>query len=68
MVKVVVLALVLALTGCASSTLVIRSYAEGLAGVRGTNPEMKLSVARDPAVSHGAVLLVEYPAANAENA
>jgi Carbohydrate binding domain (family 11) len=63
MAKVVVLALVLALTGCASSTLVIRSYAEGLAGVRSANPETKLSVARDSAVSDGAVLLVEYPAA-----
>jgi hypothetical protein len=68
MAKVVVLALVLALTGCASSTLVIRSYAEGLTGVRSANPEMKLSVARDPAVSDGVVLLVEYPAATADRA
>jgi len=68
MVKVVVVALVLTLAGCASSTLVIRSYAEGLAGVRGTSTEMKLSVARDPAVSDGAVLLVEYPAATANRA
>lgn len=57
------LALAVSLTGCASSTIVIRSYADGLAGVRAANPEMKLSVARDPAVSDGPVLLVEYPAA-----
>src|SRR4026209_109738 len=63
MVKVVVLALVVALTGRGRSSLGIRSHAEGLAGVRGTSTEMKLSVARDPAVSDGAVLLVEYPAA-----
>jgi len=63
MVKVIVLALAVSLTGCASPTIVIRSYADELAGVRSANPEMKLSVARDPAVSDGAVLLVEYPAA-----
>jgi hypothetical protein len=64
MVKVIVLALAVSLTGCASSTIVIRSYADGLAGVRSANPQMKLSVTRDPAVSNGAVLLVEYPAAS----
>jgi len=63
MVKVIVLAFAVALTGCASSPIVVRSYADGLAGVRSANPQMKLSVARDPAVSDGAVLLVEYPAA-----
>jgi carbohydrate binding protein with CBM11 domain len=62
MVKVIVLVIAGSLTGCASSTSVIRSYADGLAGVRSANPQMKLSVARDPAVSDGAVLLVEYPA------
>jgi len=54
----------LALTSCVSSTILIRSYADGLAAVRSANPEMKLSVARDSAVSGGAVLLVDYPAAN----
>ena len=53
MVKAILLAL----------AIVLRSYAEGLAGVHAANPEMKLSVARDPAVSDGPVLLVEYPAA-----
>jgi len=68
MVKVIVLALAAALTGCASSTLVVRSYADGLAGVRSANPTMKLSVARDSAVSDGPVLLVEYPAATSNPA
>jgi hypothetical protein len=63
MVKAIVLALAVSLTGCVSSALVVRSYADGLAGVRSANPEMKLSVARDSAVSDGPVLLVEYPAA-----
>jgi carbohydrate binding protein with CBM11 domain len=66
--QVIVLPLALALTSCASSTIVIRSFADGLAAVRSANPEMKLSVARDPAVSDGAVLLVEYPAAAANPA
>jgi len=57
MVKVIVLALI-----------VLRSYAEGLAGVHSTNPEMQLSVTQDPAVSDGPVLLVEYPAATANPA
>jgi len=64
MLKAIVLALAVSLTGCASSAIVIRSYADGLAGVRSANPQVKLSVARDPAVSDGAVLLVEYPAAS----
>jgi hypothetical protein len=63
MVKVIVLALAVSLTGCASSTIVIRSYADGLAGVRSANPQMKLSVAQDSAVSDGRVLWVEYPSA-----
>ena len=52
MVKIIMLALI-----------VIRSYADGLAGVHSANPEMKLSVTRDSAVSDGPVLRVEYPAA-----
>ena len=63
MIKAIVPALALALSACASSPTVIRSYADGLAAVRSANPEMKLSVARDPVVSDGPVLLVEYPAA-----
>jgi carbohydrate binding protein with CBM11 domain len=62
MVKVVVLALLVSLSGCASSAIVVRSYADGLPGVRSANPEMKLSVVRDSAVSDGPVLLVDYPA------
>ena len=68
MVKAIVLALAVSLIGCISSPTVIRSYADGLAGVRSANPEMKLSVARDPAVSDGAVLWVEYPAATSNPA
>ena len=43
--------------------IVIRSYVDGLAGVHSANPQMQLSIAHDPAVSDGPVLLVEYPAA-----
>jgi hypothetical protein len=63
MVKAVVLVLAIALTGCASSTIVIRSYDAGLSAVRTANPQMKLSTGHDPAVTDGAVLVVDYPAA-----
>jgi Carbohydrate binding domain (family 11) len=63
MVKTVLLVLAVALTGCASSTNVIRSYDAGLSAVRSANPQMKLSTSRDPAVTDGAVLVVDYPAA-----
>ena len=42
--------------------IVIQAYANGIAGIRTTNPDIKLNVGRDPAVPDEAVLLVEYPA------
>ena len=40
---------------------VIRSYEDGLPGVRAANPEVELSVGRDPELAEQAVLLVGYP-------
>jgi hypothetical protein len=41
--------------------LAIRTYEEGLPGVRAANPDVRLSVARDPALGEDSVLVVEYP-------
>src|SRR6185295_549461 len=43
------------------TVIVIQDYREGLAGVRSANPDVRLSIGRDPSMSDEAVLLVEYP-------
>jgi hypothetical protein len=45
----------------AKTVIVIQSYKDGLAGVRASNPDVHLSLGRDPSVSEGHVLLVQYP-------
>jgi hypothetical protein len=44
------------------SVIVIQDYREGLAGVRAANPDMNLSVGRDPSASEERILIVDYPA------
>jgi hypothetical protein len=41
--------------------IVIHAYDDGLAGVRAANPDVHLSIGRDPSLSDERVLLVEYP-------
>jgi hypothetical protein len=41
---------------------VIQSYSKGLSAVRCANPDVRLSVERDPELPGEAALLVEYPA------
>jgi len=45
----------------AKPVIVIHAYDDGLAGVRAANPDVRLSVGRDPSLSDERVLLVEYP-------
>ena len=45
-----------------TSAIVIQSYERGLSAIRASNPDVKLSLGRDPAVPDGQVLLVDYPA------
>src|SRR5436190_21363185 len=52
----------------AQPVIVIQSYREGLAGVRAANPDVHLSIDRDPSISDERVLLVEYPAATKDPA
>ena len=52
----------------ASSTIVIRSFNDGVAGVRTQNPEMRLTVGRDPLSDDEPVLFVDYPQATADPA
>jgi hypothetical protein len=47
----------------ASSLIVIQSYASGLSAIRSANPDVKLSLGQDPALTDGPVLLVDYPPA-----
>jgi Carbohydrate binding domain (family 11) len=42
--------------------VVIQSYKDGLARVRTANPDVRLSIGRDPSVSDEPVLFVDYPA------
>src|SRR5262245_54354555 len=46
----------------AQPVIAIQTFNDGLAGVRAANPDVHLSVGRDPAIPDGQVLLVEYPA------
>ncbi len=41
---------------------VIQAFQNGLAGVRATSPDVHLSLERDPSLTDGPVLMVEYPA------
>jgi Carbohydrate binding domain (family 11) len=41
--------------------VVIQAYKDGLSGVRTANPDVHLSVGRDPSVPDTPVLFVEYP-------
>jgi hypothetical protein len=43
------------------SQIVIQAFSDGLAGVRAANPDVRLSVARDPSIAEERVLVVEYP-------
>lgn len=42
--------------------IVIQGYRAGLSGVRAVNPDIHLSVSRDPSISDDRVLIVDYPA------
>jgi hypothetical protein len=48
--------------------IVVQQYANGLAGVRCANPDVRLSVARDPGLGYETVLVVAYPASTGEPA
>jgi hypothetical protein len=48
--------------------MVIHAYKDGLAGVRAANPDLHLSVGRDPTAPDEPVLFVEYPAPTADPA
>ena len=41
--------------------IIVKAYQNGLAGVRAANPDVHLSVGRDPSVPDEPVLFVEYP-------
>src|SRR5215469_6141983 len=45
----------------AKPVIVIQAYNDGLSGVRAANPDVHLSLGRDPSGSEERVLLVEYP-------
>jgi hypothetical protein len=64
------LLLLVVLIGAAQPTspIVIRSYTDGLAGVRAANPNVRLSLDRDAAVPGEPVLIVEYPPPTADPA
>jgi len=47
---------------------VIHAYTNGLSGVRAANPDVHLSVGRDPAMPDEEVLFVEYPASTGDPA
>jgi hypothetical protein len=51
----------LALFVLAQTMTVIRDFNDGLAGIRAANPNVHLSVERDPEISDERVLMVEYP-------
>jgi Carbohydrate binding domain (family 11) len=48
-------------TASTEPVIIIKAYDSGLAGVRAANPDVHLSVGRDPSVPDEPVLLVEYP-------
>ena len=42
--------------------IIVRAFEHGLAGIAAANPDVKLNLDRDPAISDGLVLRVSYPA------
>ena len=50
------------------SDIVIQAYQSGSSGVRAANPDVRLSVGRDPDGPDEAVLIVDYPAPTADPA
>jgi len=52
--------------GPSTRPLLIHSFETGLSGVRAANPDVHLSVGRDPAKPDDPVLFVEYPAPTTE--
>src|SRR5262249_27116726 len=52
----------------AKPVIVIQAYKDGLEGVRAANPDVHLSLGRDPSVSEDRVLVVEYPVPNKDPA
>jgi hypothetical protein len=44
--------------------IIVKAHQNGLAGVRAANPDVHLSVGRDPSVPDEPVLFVEYPVPN----
>ena len=42
--------------------IVIQEYREGLAGIRAANPNVHLSIGRDPSIGKEQILVVDYPA------
>lgn len=46
----------------AQPVVVIHAYTDGLTGVRAANPDVHLSLDRDPSIPDERVLVVEYPA------
>ena len=59
--ELLILAFTIATTAL-QSMIIIHSYGNGLTGVRAANPDVHLTVGRDPAIADEHVLLVEYPA------
>lgn len=62
----VLLGVTLAVASHAGPPIGVRSFDDGLAGVRSANPQMKLSV--EDVSRQGSVLVVEYPAASGDPA
>jgi hypothetical protein len=56
------LAILLSVLLAPADDIVIHSFGNGLAGVRAANPDVHLSVGRDPSGPDDPVLQVEYPA------
>jgi hypothetical protein len=48
--------------------IVIQGYSEGLAGVRAANPDVHLSIGRDPSIGEERILIVDYPAPTSDPA
>jgi carbohydrate binding protein with CBM11 domain len=42
--------------------IIIQAYREGLTGVRTANPDVQLSIGRDPSIIEERILIVDYPA------
>ena len=62
------LAMLFSILLASADEMVIHSFGNGLAGVRAANPDVHLSVRRDPSGPDEQVLQVEYPAPTANPA